>query len=183
MLTESLNSPLVFLSESISPFARDWRNQKCIKDWCRQYTLISLQDHEKWFERQATDPTVKMFGLETLADTDKLSRIPIGVCGFTSIDHRLQRAEFSLYIAPDFQRKGYATAGLIALFQHGFSDFNFNRIWGETFDRNPALEMFLKIGMVHEGTLRQTYFKHGKFIDSHVVSILRDEFFKRYPPV
>ena len=53
---------------------------------------------------------------------------------------------------------------------------NLNVIWGETFEGNHAYDMFLKLGMKHEGTRRQFYFKEGKHIDAHLVSITRQEF-------
>lgn len=100
----------------------------------------------------------------------------VGVCGLTSIDKINQKAEFSLYIAPDMQHKGFGRAALALLLHHGFNDFNLNRIWGESFDGNPAQKMFARMGMQKEGTLRESYFRGGKFIDSHIWAITRSQF-------
>lgn len=100
----------------------------------------------------------------------------VGVCGFTGIDRVNQRAEFSLYVAPEFQGRGYGKDALYTLLRHGFEDMNFVRIWGETFDENPAFSMFKKLGMIWEGTQRKSYFRNGKFINSHMVGMLREEF-------
>jgi RimJ/RimL family protein N-acetyltransferase len=140
--------------------------------WCRQYTLIGPNAQKEWLEKIEKDPTIKMFGIYSPIGSFE----PVGVCGLTSIDRVNQSAEFSLYIAPEHQRKGFARDALTTLLRHGFNDMNLNRIWGETYDGNHALEMFLKLGMVHEGTSKKAYFRNGKFIDSHRVAILREMF-------
>lgn len=160
---------MVELVAEIPAKAREWRNDPAIWKWCRQNALISRAAHMRWLDRIETDPTIKMFGVRINAAAD------IGVCGLTSIDRINQCAEFSLYIAPEFQRRGYAKEALKLLLDHGFKDQNLNRIWGETFDGNPALRMFIDLGMRLEGTSRQAYFRGGKFIDCHRVAILRSE--------
>lgn len=159
----------VYLTADIPKDARMWRNTLEVRSWCRQYTAIDENQHKKWLEKISFDPTIKMFGI---AKDD----IEIGVCGLTSINHVNQSAEFSLYIAPKYQRKGLGKLAMKALLTHGFNDFNLNRIWGETFFGNPALKMFSDLGMKTEGRMRETYFRDGKWIDSFIVSILRREF-------
>jgi RimJ/RimL family protein N-acetyltransferase len=100
----------------------------------------------------------------------------VGVCGLTDIDYLVGKAEFSLYVAPSMQGKGLGKKGLKALFNLGFQVFNLNLIWGETFDKNPAYKMFLDLGMVYDGTRRQFYYKDGKYIDAHLISITKEEF-------
>lgn len=145
-----------------------WRNDYSIWKWCRQNNSLEPINHEKWFEKIAVDPKIEMFGIFD-------GRL-VGVCGLTDIDSLNQRAEFSLYIAPEYQRQGYAWAALKTLLSHGFMNQNLNVIWGETFEGNPAFDLFLKIGMKHEGTRRQFYFKEGKHIDAHLVSMTSHEF-------
>lgn len=97
------------------------------------------------------------------------------MCGLTSIDHLHQRAEFSLYVGPQYRKRGYAKETLKTLFSYGFVALNLNCIWGETFDGNPAAKIFESVGMVREGTRRDFYFKKGKFIDCHLYSVKRSE--------
>ena len=146
-----------------------WRNDYRIWKWCRQNDCLEWSNHVKYSDKISDDKSIKMYSIYV---TD----IMIGVCGLTDIDNLCQRAEFSLYIAPDYQRKGYASAALKTLFSHGFMNQNLNVIWGETFEGNPAYDLFLKIGMKHEGTRRQFYYKEGKHIDAHLVSMTRSEF-------
>lgn len=164
---------------------RQWRNDYRVWKWCRQNTVIDSSQHRRWLDRCSTDSSLKMFeicipGHGKVGELDNRmflasDRIAVGVCGFTDIDRVNQRAEFSLYIAPKYQREGYATAALQTLLDHGFLHQNFNCIWGESFDGNPAIELFKKIGFKEEGRRRQFYYREGMFIDAVLVSVLKEE--------
>lgn len=175
---DSLNP--VRLVADVSPWARNWRNQKDIWRWCRQYTLISESEQRAWCDRIAGDKTIKMYGIaipcnNVKSDDFDQAFLNIGTCGFTSIDKHNQNAEFSLLINPKHRGHGYGLKALKTLIQHGFFDHNFKRIWGESYDDNPAHNLFKKCGMQKEGILRSSYYRNGKFINSHIFAVLRDE--------
>lgn len=149
---------------------RRWRNDPRIWQWCRQNDLISEIDQKNWLIKIKSDPTIKMYTIWTKNVTDL-----VGCCGFTSIDHINQRAEFSLYIGPEYHRMHFAEMALRTLFHHGFESLNLYTIWGETFSNNPALKLFNKMGMIKEGIRRNFYFKNGKFIDAHLMGINRED--------
>lgn len=151
---------------------RGWRNDYRVWKWCRQNDLISEDDQGEWFSKQREDKKIRMY--EILNDAGEA----IGVCGLTDIDLINRRAEFSLYLAPDWQGAGYGTRALRTLLSHGFNNLGLNLIWGETFEENPALEIFKKLGMKIDGTRREFYFREGRFIDAHLVSITAEEWGK-----
>lgn len=142
-----------------------WRNDPRIWQWCRQHDLIQPEAHEAWFKRQAACPETRMY---KVVDPNAQA---VGVCGLTSLDRVNRRAEFSLYIGPEHQRKGLAKAALQTLLSHGFRNHGLNVIWGETFEGNPALKLFLDLGFETEGTRREFYFRDGRFIDAILVSM------------
>lgn len=150
------------------PKLRAWRNDPKIWRWCRQYDAISEADQKTWFEKQSTDPTIRMYVVEAGNESR-------GVCGLTSVDHVNRRAEFSLYIAPSHQKLGYAEKALQTLCLHGFRNLNLNCIWGESFDGNPAISLFEKLGFQKEGTRREFYFRGGRYIPAHLFSLLAYE--------
>jgi RimJ/RimL family protein N-acetyltransferase len=143
------------------------RNLPVIRKWCRQFDVIGEEQQVRWFEAQDKDPKIRMY--EVVHDG-----LPVGVCGLTDIDHVNQRAEFSLYIFAEQQGKGYGRNALKTLFTHGFRNLNLNVIWGESYSGNPAINMFLRMGMIREGQRQQFYYRDGGFIDAHLVSITRD---------
>ena len=144
------------------------RNHPEIRRWCRQTGLIDDISQVNWYEWQSQDPNTRMYAI--VADGEA-----VGVCGLTSIDHVTRRAEFSLYTFFNHQRKGYARRALRLLFEHGFKDLNLHLIWGETFDGNPAIELFSQMGMKVEGCRRDFYFKDGKYLDAFLLSLKEDE--------
>lgn len=160
---------------------RSWRNDPKIWRWTRQNDLLSKNHHEDWFEKQAKDPTIKMYGvheiptIHTYDNHDEIKTL-VGVCGLTSINLTNRNAEFSLYIAPERQGNGLAKPALKTLLFHGFKNMNLHMIWGETFGNNPAEKMFRDIGMHQDGLKRQCYFKDGSFWDAFIFTILKDEF-------
>lgn len=161
---------MIELDSEISHKQLYWRNHPAVTAWTRQNGLISALDMKKWFEKIDNDPTIKMFGIVEMHDGD------IGTCGFTSISHVHGTAEFSLFIAPNHQKKGYGEEALIMLLKYGFHHMRFNLIFGETFEHNPARNLFKKIGFKEEGLLRQRYFKSGYYINSIPISITGEEF-------
>ena len=144
-----------------------WRNNPAIWRWCRQSGPLSWDNHTGWFNSLKNNDAIRMFAV--------LYGEIVGVCGLTSIDWVNRRAEFSLYIGSEHQRNGYAKAALTALFDHGFKNLNLDLIWGESFDGNPAMAMFDKMGMTRDGIRRQFYYRDGKYIDAHLFSITAEE--------
>lgn len=172
MIDFGLGVQLCSLANSYRPYA--WRNDPKIWRWTRQNDLRPLRAHEKWFDDQAHDPTLKMYEIWSK------DAVHIGVCGLTSINWQNRNAEFSLYIAPEYQGKKLSKPALLTLFYHGFKNLGLKSIWGETFEGNHARRIFQDIGMKEDGIRRQFYWKDGKFWDAHMVSILDEEFFDKH---
>lgn len=150
---------------------RNWRNHPKVMRWCRQNNLIYPEDQRRWYEWQKKDLNTRMF---SIMFGDKL----IGVCGLTSIDLINSRAEFSLYIAPKYQGQKFSKPTLKTLFSYGFNELGLSSIWGETFDDNPAKDVFKSLGMKVDGIRRKFYFKDGRRSDAIIFSMLNDEFFE-----
>ena len=75
-----------------------------------------------------------------------------------------------------YWNRGYATEAARAMLTFGFEVLELNRIFAEYYARNPASgRVMQKIGMTHEGMLRQHMFKDDRFEDSVVYGILRSE--------
>jgi RimJ/RimL family protein N-acetyltransferase len=158
------------IDNGIMDLLRLSRNDERIWKWCRQTSLISDIDQENWYRKINSDSSIKMFSIRKHGSCEVF-----GVCGFTDINHLHQRAEFSLYVLPEFWHNGIGTEALEVLIWHGFNAFNFRNIWGETFDGNPALKIFEKIGFEVTGKRPEFYYKNGKFLDAHLVNISREK--------
>lgn len=172
----------VLLSDRIPLLARDWRNQECIRLWCRQTGLITKEAHQAWIDKIKHDKSIQMFGIvaEAEGQLDSVGEF-VGVCGLTSINMSHRTAEFSLYCAPEYQGSGYAKRALVTLLNYGFNELGLNNIWGEVLEGNPALGVFKRLGFTHEGHLRNMYYKRGRYLGADRVSMLKSEFNLRLP--
>lgn len=147
-----------------------YRNDPNIYSWCRQRDYISKESHYRWYKSLVDRDDVIMWAIREHV-TDPV----IGVCGLTDIDRVNSRAEFSLYIGPDYQGKGYATRALASLLDRAFKVENLNLVWGETFEGNPAYKIFEKLGMECEGVRQQFYYREGKYINALLYSITEEQ--------
>jgi RimJ/RimL family protein N-acetyltransferase len=167
---------LDFLSHNEALLLNEYRNLPEIRDWCRQHSLIDEEQQLKWYHWQSSDPNTQMFGINVKLPEKANAHFLAGVCGLTSIDWVHRRAEFSCYVFPKYQRRGYCETALIELFDHAFNNLNLNLVWGETFENNPALTLFTDIlGMQKDGVRRQFYYKNGSYIDAYMLSITAQE--------
>lgn len=94
----------------------------------------------------------------------------------TSPEHR--RAELGIMIGEkDCWNGGYGTDAVRALLRFAFRQMNLNRLWLTTGENNPrAQACYRKCGFREEGRLRQDRYLEGRYWDTIVMGVLRDEF-------
>lgn len=81
------------------------------------------------------------------------------------------------WVGVPFWGKGYATEAGRAILKFGFESMNLGRIYATYMTHNPASERVMqKLGMQHEGVMRQDILKWGQFVDHGYYSILRAEY-------
>ena len=91
-----------------------------------------------------------------------------------------EHAELGYWIGIPFWGQGYATEAAGALLEYGFEMLKLNRIFAHHFKNNPASGRVLeKIGMRHEGEMREHIKKWGKFVDLEIYGVLRSEWTKK----
>ena len=72
---------------------------------------------------------------------------------------------------------GYATEATKAVIRYGFEKINFNKVQICVRPSNlPSKKVIDKCGFTYEGTLREYFFRNGKYEDRMYHSILRKEF-------
>lgn len=87
------------------------------------------------------------------------------------------RAELGYWIGRDQWGRGYATEAARAVVAWGFGTLGLHRIHASHFPRNPASGRVLrKLGMRHEGRLREHVRKWGEYVDLERFGILSREF-------
>ncbi len=100
----------------------------------------------------------------------------VGVVSLKKVDPIHRNAEIGYWIGKDYWKKGYATEAAMAVVNHGFGELGLQRIYAHCLSRNPSSgKVLLKIGMTHEGKLRQHILKWNEFEDIDLYGILRSE--------
>lgn len=88
-------------------------------------------------------------------------------------------AELGYWLGKPFWGQGYATEATKRLVHHGFMDLNLHRIHAFHLSQNPASGHVLKkLGMSHEGTMREHLLKWDEYLDTEFYGLLRAEYIK-----
>jgi RimJ/RimL family protein N-acetyltransferase len=100
----------------------------------------------------------------------------IGAVGLNTLSLPHRHAELGYWIGRPFWSHGYATEAAAALVGFAFQTLALHRVYAHHMTRNPASgRVMRKLGMTHEGTLRQHVCKWGAFEDVELYGVLRGE--------
>lgn len=129
---------------------------------------------EEWIAAHA----VQLQRLEsvTYAITLRSDGAVIGAVGLI-LDPANEAAELGYWIGKAWWGQGYASEAAREILAWGFDALDLHRVHASHFPRNPASGAVLrKIGMRHEGRLREAVLKWGEYLDLERYGILRREF-------
>tara|TARA_R110002074_G_scaffold29132_1_gene83631 strand:+ start:135 stop:677 length:543 start_codon:yes stop_codon:yes gene_type:complete len=155
------------------PILQNWRNDPEYRKYYREYRELTLSHKENWYKNKIVDDDTWQFFVVKPNKED----VVIGSCGLIYINWVHRTAEFSITIGEQNCRgKGYGSDTLRTLIKYGFEELNLNRIWCEVYDNNDAVEIYRHIGFKDEGRMRQTAYKNGKYLDSFLLSMLREDY-------
>lgn len=57
-----------------------------------------------------------------------------------------------------------------------FEEFNLNKIWIEAYENNKIMPVLESFGFVAEGVRKEVVYKNGKYLDSVICSVLKEEY-------
>jgi len=157
------------------PQFKEWLNDPEVIEGLGMYLPLSMSDEEQWFEGMSKrDPVEKPLAIDIREDNGW--RL-IGNTSFFNLEWTNRSAELGIFIGDkSLWNKGYGTETVCLLLRHGFEALNLHRIYLRVYSTNPrARRSYEKAGFVLEGTLREAVYRHGKYVDMHVMSVLRSE--------
>jgi RimJ/RimL family protein N-acetyltransferase len=130
-----------------------------------------VEDAKRWIQQQDNSKSL------TWAITQKNNEELVGAIGLMNYEKEYQHAEMGYWIGKPFWGEGIATEAAETVLNYGFDSLKLNRIHAHHFSRNSSSGRVLtKIGMRHEGTLRQHVVKWDKFEDIELYGILKSDF-------
>ena len=87
------------------------------------------------------------------------------------------RGELGYWLGRAWWGRGYITEAAAAMVRYGFETLGLNRIEAHHLSRNPASgRVMQKLGMTHEGRIREHVKKWGQYEDVEAYAILRREY-------
>jgi RimJ/RimL family protein N-acetyltransferase len=136
----------------------------------------SLAEVEAGFERDVADEGQKAIWFVIEADGT-----PIGTCGLRDLEWTARHAALGIAIFDrHYWGQGYGREAMELLLDYAFRHRNLNRVWLDTLDDNErAIRSYRAVGFVEEGRLRQDAWSDGRYKDSIVMGILREEWLGR----
>lgn len=97
------------------------------------------------------------------------------------VNKRYKRAEIGYWLGEPYWNRGYITEASKTVIQFGFEQLGLHKINCRHFASNlGSKKVILKSGFQQEGLLRDDVFKHGRYHDILVYSILKREYSNLY---
>tara|TARA_Y100000034_G_C6845447_1_gene382952 strand:- start:562 stop:1125 length:564 start_codon:yes stop_codon:yes gene_type:complete len=158
------------------PLVQKWRNTPNFRKFFREYRELSMVHKASWFDNMIKDDRFCMFMIEDINDSNS---IPIGVAGLTYIDWVNRHADVHFYIAKNgvWIDNFYAPKAIELVLDYGFNSLNMNKLWAEVYEIDlKKLEFYKLLGFKIDASLRDHYFFKGKYITSHILSLLKKEY-------
>ncbi len=136
-------------------------------------TPESVQEFVGWFlDNEKEVPRIRF----QLAVTLKSNNLLIGNCGVRMDKVNAFEGDIGYELNPKYWNHGYATEAAHAMVDFGFSRFGVHRIWANCVaDNLGSTHVLEKLGMQHEGRLREKEFYKGRWWDTLMYGILADE--------
>lgn len=133
---------------------------------------LTLNEELKWFEAISAFKDTYRFAIEAIS-----SGKYIGECGINSIDWKNRVASVVIFIGgKECRGRGFGTEAMKILLSFAFEQINVNKVRLNVYSFNErAIKSYEKCGFKKEGVLRQEIFRNGKYYDTIVMGLLREE--------
>lgn len=157
------------------PRFQQWLNDPEVIENLSTYLPLSMLDEEQWFDGVSRlQPDERPLAIEVKQGPNWQL---IGNSSFFNLEWANRCSEFGLFIGDkSVWDKGYGTETVRLLLRHGFETLNLHRIYLRVYSTNlRGKRAYEKAGFVLEGTMREAVYRHGRYADIHIMSVLRSE--------
>ena len=153
----------------------EWFNDPEVRHGLMVYLPMSQAEEERWYEHMLERPPLERpFAVDARADD---AWAHIGGCSLMDTDARSRRAELGIVIGNKaYWDRGFGTDVMRTLLRYGFETLNLHRIYLRVFETNPrAIKVYQRVGFTEEGRLRESHYLQGRYVDTLMMSVLREE--------
>ncbi|PKQ46855.1 GNAT family N-acetyltransferase [Confluentibacter flavum] len=97
-----------------------------------------------------------------------------GACGLNNLSIEHRKAEIGLWLLPDFWGQGIMTEAMPLICSYGFEQLELHRIEGFVeSDNQNCKKAMAKLDFQHEGTMKDSEIKNGRFISIDIYAKLK----------
>jgi RimJ/RimL family protein N-acetyltransferase len=150
-----------------------WLNTPETRQFLAGVYPFSNAEEELWFENRLknSEAYANLFAIEVIESGELVGNIALH-----DISHRSRRAVLGIMIGdPINQNKGYGSDALRTLVRFAFESLNLNRVQLLVHDDNArGIHVYKQCGFVLEGTFKQYDWKGGRYHDTHMMAVLRE---------
>ena len=123
-----------------------------------------ISKHDEWRKNRNS---------EDFAITDKETGTLYGAISLMFHVKNSPTAEMGYWVGEEYWNHGYASEAARGLIEYAFSEIMLHRVFAEHFGSNIASgRVMQKAGMKYEGTLRDHFFKNGRYEDCVMYGIV-----------
>jgi RimJ/RimL family protein N-acetyltransferase len=157
-----------------------WLNDPEVRQHLALVYPMSQRQEEAWFEeQQKAEPAAQPFAIEARQERGggEPEWVLVGATGFHVVDWRNRWAELGIFLG-DKSRwgDGLGTEATRVLVRWAFEILNLNRVFLRVgADNARAIRCYEKVGFKSEGRLRQDRFQNGRYVDTVMMGLLREE--------
>ncbi len=157
------------------PLFVQWLQDAEVRRWLASITEPpTLEEQFDWYEGRRSDPDSVLWSIETL-DGRLVGSVELRLA------QHAQRAELGIAIQDKTMwSQGLGTDTVRLVMEYGFEDLELHRIELMTDEENVrGRRCYEKCGFIEEGLLREHRLIDGKFGNTIMMSVLRDEWLAR----
>jgi RimJ/RimL family protein N-acetyltransferase len=160
---------ILLMQENDLEFLNRVRNEYA-SQFLHDSRTFTLDETKQWFNN--TNPTYYIIKDNNLDANIGYFRIS----NYSEVNKNLY---IGADIAPECKGMGYAKPAYKQFMKYLFEYLNLNKISLEVLDTNHiAINLYSSLGFVYEGAKRQEVLKNGVWVNSIIMSILKDEFYE-----
>jgi RimJ/RimL family protein N-acetyltransferase len=144
---------LRLLARDDLPMTLAWRNRDDVRRWFLHSDILTIEQHQSWFETHQAGDDALMFIVE-----ESETQSPVGQVSIYNIDREIGEAEVGRFIAaPNASGKGFIREAIVALLEFAFGELELSRVFLEVYaDNERAIRLYESVGFVRINADRPT---------------------------
>lgn len=163
------------------PRCVEWLNDPEVRNQLAVLYPLGAEEEQRWYTRTLDqDPTLRPLAIDARPEAGSEPPVwhHVGVTALHQVDWTSRTAETGIFIGERAAwGRGLGSDAVATLVRWCFEELNLNRVWLRVYEDNArAIRCYEKVGFRHEGRLRQDHFSGGRYQDTLLMGLLRDEF-------